>query len=209
MIDGYLEIGLLIYGYSLDEANFEDVVWGIKPHLLGRLPRAAQLIILFNPKLIIFGSGGTQRNGKKEAAWMKDILVERFYDLKEFSAFQGIPLSEETREKIEGAILDEGSKNTRQEARFAMDIFIQHGVNLAIIVSSPDHFMRAVRDALIVAGLKIKILAAHSDTSYGGSVEEVIIVEPRHKLHSLIKRLMQISPKDKNTIKRLENILNF
>ena len=188
-----MKTGILANGYDVDQLNWLDVVWGKPPHLLGRLPRTAQLILRIKPEVIIFGSGSSKKDGKIEAAWMKDTLVDRFYGLKKFSVFQEIHLTEETREQIKGAILETESKNTGEEVKFAMEIFIQQDVQEVIIVSSPDHFERCARDALIAAGSKLRIQATHSDTPYGGNPGEVIIVEPKHPFHSFIKKLMTLN----------------
>jgi hypothetical protein len=101
-------------------------------------------------------------------------------------------------------------------------IFLDRGVEKVILVSSPTHIPRCIRDALAVfqeaefRGLKENLFATASDTGYlGGRVEDVAIFEPPHRgdrgafmTHCLVERIFKIPEiRMDEFLKRLDRLL--
>jgi len=180
--------GVLIHGYSLLSANWEEVVWGFPAKdSMGRLPKGILTAIEEEAMVLVFGTGSSEKDGKIEAAWMRDTVFERFEWLTDFSVFKGqeamLERSKNRLEKI--SVLEIESKNTRQEIKFAFDIFLEKGINEVIIISSPDHISRCLRDALAIVsedkkfiGFSKRLSATPSEVPYSGPASEVIIIEP-------------------------------
>jgi hypothetical protein len=157
---------------------------------MGRLPKGALTVWEENADIIVFGTGASKKDGKVEAAWMRDTLIERFFELPNFSAFQKISLEDlkSLKKKIEkNSRLEIRSKNTKEEIKFAGEVFIKEGVEKVFIVSSPDHVSRCIRDAYLVYSeekefnpLAKRLFATPSQIPYTGrNVGDVKIIEPR------------------------------
>jgi len=179
--------GVLIHGYNVNSPNWLTVVWGNPPDLLGRLPRGVMVAIEEKADIVVFGTGASELNGKIEAAVMRDYLLEHFYNLKQFSVFKKIDLKK-IRERIKDiSRLEIKSKNTREEVKFALQIFKEEGIEKVVLVTSPDHVSRSLRDAYIVAeedetlrNFTKDLFATPSQTTYTDhSVRDVQILEPR------------------------------
>lgn len=196
-----VKIGLLIHGYNVLRQNWQEVVWG-KAHknLMGRLPKGAHTALSLKESVetIVFGTGSSTKDGKIEAAWMRDTLLERFFDLVQFPAFSGMHLDEHAREWIEKtSVLETKSKNTKEEARFAGEIFLEKGISAVILVSSPDHIPRCFRDTYMVYSqsrrlsfLTQRIFATPSQIPYSES-SETLIIEPAHPKYSIFKAQLE------------------
>lgn len=182
------KVGVLIHGYNIEKKNWREVVWG-RGNLMGRLPKGALVTLEEGAEVIVFGTGASQtKEGKIEAEVMRDTLVEQFFRLEDFSAFSRIDLTERVRDRIEKiSRLETESRNTREELQFAGEIFREERIEKVILVSSPDHISRCLRDAYVVFIENIdfypfeqRLYATPSQVSYTGrSVRDVQIIEPR------------------------------
>lgn len=217
-----MKTGVLVHGCHLEAFDWRGIVWGTPPRDLGRIPTAVYVAIKENADVIVFGTGASERAGRKESEVTRDYMIEHFSELKEFSCFEGIPV-DEFREKMEAiSKADRTSMNTLEEMRAAGSIFLEGGIEKVILVSSPTHISRCIRDALAVfqdpgmAVLKRNLYAAASDTSYlGGRVEDVVIFEPPHRgdrgsflTHYIVKRILKIpESKMEGFLKELDSVL--
>ncbi len=180
------KVAVLIHGYSILRTNWEEVVWGDPSgDLMGRLPKGALTAIEERAEVLVFGTGSSEKDGKIEAAWMRDTLFERFSQLAEFSAFRGIRLEEFKDRLKEISVLETKSQNTKEEARLVGEILLKKGVNKVIIVSSPDHISRCIRDTYLAYSederfqqFNKRLFASPCEVSYSGPVSEVEIKEP-------------------------------
>lgn len=217
-----MKTGILVHGCHLEAFDWRNIVWGSPPYELGRIPMAVYVAVREKADVIVFGTGASERGGKKESEVTREYMIEHFSGLKEFSSFEGIPV-EDYREKMETISVAEcDSKNTIEEMRAAGKIFLEKGIEKVILISSPSHVSRCIRDALAVfqepemAVLKRSLYAAASDTSYlGGRVEDVVIFEPPHRgdrgsflTHYIVKRILKI-PESKTDLflKDLDGLL--
>jgi hypothetical protein len=133
-------------------------------------------------------------------------MLEHFDELRQFSCFDGIDIAEHEDRMAAISVAECDSRNTLDEMKAAGRIFLARGVEKVILVSSPTHISRCVRDALVAfqtpetATLKRNLFAVASDTSYlGGRVEDVVIFEPPHRgdrgsflTHYIVKRILKI-----------------
>lgn len=199
--------GVLIHGLHLQTKGWEEIVWGKPPYLLGRLPQGIAVALTEKAGIVVFGTGASERDGKKEAEVTRDFLLDHFLELSKFTDFQGVDLKEAkgTIENISS--LDTLSQNTAQEVRFASRMFQEAGVDKIILVSSPTHISRCIRDAFIACNeddalrhFTHNLFATPSQTCFPGTTAaDVAIVEPPHRpdriansLNVLVQRMFKV-----------------
>ncbi|MEW6741362.1 MAG: hypothetical protein AB1486_01270 [Planctomycetota bacterium] len=201
-----MKTGIVVHGCHLGAFDWRGIVWGTPPHELGRIPAAVHVAIREDADLLVFGTGASERNGRKEGDYSRNYMLEHFASLAEFECFRGVdlPAQEERIESISRAECT--SQNTPQELEAAGRLFLEHGIEKVILVSSPTHIVRCLRDALHVysrpplLALRRNLYAAASDSSYlGGRVEDVVVFEPPHRgdrgsflTHYIVKRILKI-----------------
>ena len=187
--------GLLILGYNCTEPNWEQTVWGALPDRPGRLVKAVAVILEENVDMAIISGGMGVKDGRSEAQWMKDRLYDGLEELREFTIYP--VLQEFTPGQIRGRldkvlVLEEKAKNTAENMKNTGIMFEEAGVEKVIIVTSPDHAPRGLRDALQFWGKDFPRLATNcyvtsSVTFYSlrtpedeeiAKMENVVIFEP-------------------------------
>lgn len=143
--------GVLILSYNVLEPNWEHTVWGFPPDKPGRLVKGAAVMMEEDSKIVVITGGAGEKEGKSEAQWMKDRLYQGLEKLKEFIVYPVLQKysAEEIKRKLdESLILEETAKNTAENMAKTGAIFNEAGVEKVIIVTSPDHISRALRDAI-------------------------------------------------------------
>jgi len=210
-----VRVGVLIHGYHLQAKNWKEVVWGNPPFCPGRVPQGIKIALEEKAKLIVFGTGASERNGKKEAEYTRDYLLEHFFELSNFEAFKKFDLKK-AKDKIQKRIRVEIlSQNTFQEIKFAGQIFKKEKIEKIILVSSPSHLSRCLRDACHLYLNDFLISASPAKTDFA-SPGKVIIIEPSHQkdqaktnLYSFYQKLFQL-PKEKQLelLEKLEPTLD-
>ena len=189
--------GILVHGYNLHAGQWEDVTWGTPPEQTGRVPMGVLVALSEQADVMIFGSGASEKDGLLESEAAARLLWERFDELAGFAVFNGrmpewtrSPAAGRFRRRIESILhLDRASKNTRDEIAHAGRVFVDRGVERVILVSSPTHLPRCLRDACAIyradgdmSGLLRELYAAPSVTAYPGySADDVAIFEPPHR----------------------------
>ena len=201
-----MKTGILVHGCHLEAFGWRGIVWGTPPDELGRVPLSVYLGLQEDAEVIVFGTGASEREGQKEGAYTRQYMLDHFKELGEFACFEGIDL-DEAKPKIEAISAAEGgSLNTIEELQAAGRIFLEKGVEKAILVSSPTHVPRCIRDALTVfqaptfRTLRRNLYAIACDTSYlGGRIDDVVVFEPPHRgdrgsflTHYIVKRILTI-----------------
>lgn len=180
-----MKTGVWVHGFLLQAENWQKIVWGEPPNLLGRVPKAVLVTLEEDAMLLGFGTGASESNGKKEAEFIRDYLLEHFFELAEFTAFKGIDLARARKRIAKVAKTETQSQNTKEEAEFAVDILEECGVEKLFVVSSPVHLPRCLRDycaALEKKKSKILIYATPSQTYWGGPMlSDLVIFEPPHR----------------------------
>ena len=201
---------MLVHGCHLGALNWRGIMWGNPPDEMGRIPKAVSVALQEDADVMVFGTGASEKAGKKEGEYTRDYMLDKFLELSAFSWFSDTALKEARARLAAISICECCSQNTLEEMEEAARIFKKKGVQKIILVSSPTHISRCIRDALVVlhtpelSGLRRHLYAAASDTSYlGGRVEDVVIFEPPHRgdqqaflTHYVVKRIFKIPETD-------------
>ena len=227
-----MKTGVLVHGCNLNIENWRHVAWGDPPHALGRIPQGILVALEAEADVIVFGTGASSKafrwgNSKAEAPVLAEAeyslayLRENFESLKQFEVLSNLeefssPASiTRIRDRVLGKIiLDLESQNTIEEITNAGVVFSSNDVDRAILVSSPSHIVRCLRDATKVyhsdetcKGFRDRISAVPSRTCYEGtSAADVVVVEPPHRpdrhvvpTHRRIQRMLtlqKLEPED-------------
>ena len=215
--------GVLIHGLNLKTEGWKDLVWGTPPDSVGRLPRGVAVAIERRAAVIVLGSGGSDIDGKLEGEYTRDFLLENFSELTQFSLFQGVKV-QNIRPQIEKILQPETrSRNTYEEIKYAAEVFKTAEVTNIVLVSSPTHLPRCLRDACIIFGgdswhssFAQNLYAAPSQTSFQGTAAgDVAIIEPPHQSNgsklsknSLVNRMLKVSNQDEQAfLEDLQDVL--
>ena len=226
-----MKTGVLVHGCHLDAYDWRGIVWGYPDAgELGRAPKGVLVAHQEQADVLVFGTGASERvvdrDGKrvvmKEGEYTLDYLLQHFDELADFPAFGKVDL-EALRRQIEStAVAESRSQNTREEVVEAAEHFLERGVERMILVSSPTHISRCVRDAYSAlesarfARLRHQLFATPSDSSYLGSrAEDVVIFEPPHRadrhsapIHLNVSRILRIPASELGGfLKRLHRLL--
>ena len=220
-----MRTGVLVHGCNLKAENWRHVAWGDPPNMMGRLPQGILMALRFDAEAIVFGTGASRKSfrftesevfGQEllEAEYSLEYLKLHFDDLERFKPFvelmkaKQIQNIRELSEKVFDRLhLDVRSMNTFEEIENAGHIFLQLAVDQLILVSSPTHIVRCLRDATaifrpntILGRFCDKVLASPSITCYEGTTgRDVVVVEPPHRpdrhvipTHRRIQRMMEL-----------------
>jgi len=214
--------GVLIHGLHLQLEGWKDVVWGTPPDSVGRLPKGVAVAVEQRADVIVLGTGASEIDGKVEAEYTRDFLLEHFSELTQFSLFQGIKV-QSVQPQIERILQTETrSQNTYQEIKFAAEIFKTAGVTNVFLVSSPTHLPRCLRDACTVfredqrlSSFAQNLYASPSQTSFHGTAaRDVAIVEPlprqdtaSRNLNNLVHRMLKPGDCEQAFLTDLEGLL--
>ncbi|MEZ6096440.1 MAG: ElyC/SanA/YdcF family protein [Pirellulaceae bacterium] len=232
-----MRTGVLIHGCNLNIENWRHVAWGDQPTLLGRIPQGLLAAYEMDAEVIVFGTGASEkafrlgdspRNGEIlfEAEYSFEYLKMSFDSLKRFGVWRKqVPEANddarwsELKEKLlSRIILDCRSQNTHEELDRAGQIFLEHDLDRIVLVSSPSHIVRCLRDAGSVYDLDgpyskfaNHVLACPSNTCYEGtSPSDVVVIEPPHRpdrhvvpTHRRIQRMLALQRLDQGDLVHL------
>lgn len=224
-----MKTGVLIHGCNLQAENWRHIAWGDAPGNMGRIPQGLLAAMTMNAVVVVLGTGasrkqfnfaGSPQSGRVllEAEYSLAFLENRFDDLLKFKAWsdhcpakdasEWEQLKTSLRQRI---VLDIESRNTVGELECAAKVFLERGCNQIVLVSSPTHIVRVLRDASKVyqqdrryEAFQDNIIAMPSTTCYEGfSAADVVVVEPPHRpdrltipTHRRIKRLLDLQQLD-------------
>lgn len=206
-------MGILVHGCHLEAESWEDIVWGVPPTQLGRLPHAVLLAWeeRAHIKSVVCGTGASRAtDGRLEGQYTVDLLFERLERLREFDSFKAIPLPQLASLLKKVVVPDVISQNTIEEVEVGLKLFAEAHCHKAVLVSSPTHLPRCLACACKVETEQPELFdgsvwASPSDTSYHNfSPSDVVVVEPPHRgdrdtaldrlpFHEMVKRSYMIS----------------
>ncbi|MCY3772781.1 MAG: YdcF family protein [Gemmatimonadetes bacterium] len=228
---GQRKTGILVHGYNLNAERWESVAWGETPDRLGRVPLGVFVALCEQADVMVFGSGASRKNGMLESEATARLLRERFDELVGFSVFEKhLPELKHPdssglyRKQIESVLrLDTESQNTREEIAHAGRVFLDRGVERIILVSSPTHLPRCLRDACTIfeesrelSRLRHGLYAVPSVTGYVGyTAADVAIFEPPHRpdrsgsnISGVVARIHDIPESGRERfVRRLDDLL--
>eukprot|EP00614_Pseudopedinella_elastica_P016818 CAMPEP_0172652950 /NCGR_PEP_ID=MMETSP1068-20121228/243578_1 /TAXON_ID=35684 /ORGANISM="Pseudopedinella elastica, Strain CCMP716" /LENGTH=685 /DNA_ID=CAMNT_0013467373 /DNA_START=80 /DNA_END=2137 /DNA_ORIENTATION=+ len=184
---------ILVHGLHLQADGWEKVVWGdVANQKLGRVPHAIMLAEQEAASIVVFGTGGSEMHGVKEGAFTLQFMKRNIPRLLAFdsvrSHFKGMSnsvLADLANRMAAISVCETESRNTVEELEQACSLFDFAGVNRVILVSSPTHLPRVLRDAITVfeaRGYHPTLLVSPSETCYEGCVAaDVAVIEPGHR----------------------------
>ncbi|CAN0264877.1 unnamed protein product [Pylaiella littoralis] len=141
--------GVLIHGCHLGAKGWRKIMWGDEQQQrLGRLPHGVRLAWEENACVVVLGTGASELDGVVEGRYAVEYLIRNWDKLRGFNeAFSGVDL-ETMREAVQPSLVAEvRSQNTREELIEAGRIFRKENCDRVILVSSPTHVPRCLRDA--------------------------------------------------------------
>ncbi len=194
-----MRTAVVILGYNVDEPNHEHVVWGEPPDRAGRLVKGAAEALAENAD-VVFITGCGEMNGKEGVEIMRDRLYAGLNDLKDFKVY---PIFQHysvisIRERLERAMrleyrrASERLQTTSRTMANIAETLLGERIQKVILVSSPDHVCRCLRDAFIYwqekyPSLIVNLSATPCVTFYSArkpadeeiaKMENVVIFEP-------------------------------
>lgn len=219
-----MKTGILIHGCNLHIENWRHVAWGDPPHRTGRIVQGMLVAALHDPEVIVMGTGASQEpfhfsehpeeeHPLPEAEYSLRYLRQFFDDLGRFEPVRRIladradPSVASLRPLLDRIQLDTRSRNTTEEIENASAVFLQRDVEQVILVSSPSHVVRCLRDAAHLyfrdprfESFRCHLMASPSITCYEGSTPgDVVVVEPPHRpdrhvlpTHRRIQRMLEL-----------------
>jgi hypothetical protein len=220
-----MKTGVVIHGCNLHIENWRHVAWGDPPDRIGRIPHGIVVAQRFDAEVVVMGTGASSEPfhfgnnpdddlALPEAEYSLRYLQEFFSDVIEFrsAALQfGTTNSAEfvlaQARLLDRIVLDLNSRNTVEEICNAADIFLEREIEQIVLVSSPSHIVRALRDAAAIfarerrfARYRDNLLASPSITCYEGSTpDDVVVVEPPHRpdrqvlpTHRRLQRMLEL-----------------
>jgi uncharacterized SAM-binding protein YcdF (DUF218 family) len=132
--------------------QWEEIVLGtphgnIIPTLEGRAVMGLLQAVNFKADHIIFGSGASSKDGLSEARYTQQSTLAYLPQIK-----NALILSEEEctrlRYLVESAVIEETSKSTREEIRYALEFCATECIDRMVLVSSAWHIERCHAEAL-------------------------------------------------------------
>lgn len=184
---------VLIHGCHLRTDGWEQVAWGdSNKSLWGRIPKGVRFAANLNAELIYWGTGASERGGKKESEVTFDLAIKHGIELARLCGKDDNPdpyANTFLRWLQNVSWLDTTTQNTVEEVAACARMCVDRKVDQLTLVSSPFHIMRCHATALQVLGadpafrgLREGLLCHASDTDPAGvSVADVVIVEPPHR----------------------------
>ena len=189
--------GVLVHGCNLHTYQWKRIVWGKPPNELGRVPKGIFIALHEEADVMVFGTGASEKDGLLEADATALLMWDKFDDLQKFSVFEthfpdlkDQAFRDQCRTRIESILkIENTSQNTVDEVTRAGHIFKDHDVEQIILVSSPTHLPRCLRDACVafdndweLSHFRYWLSASPSITGYmGRSAADVAIFEPPHR----------------------------
>lgn len=201
------------------------MAWGDPPHRMGRIPQGVLVARQFQADSIVFGTGASSKEFRfddalsgalLEAEYSLKYLEQNFDNLLHFEAFRkAMPEADVAGDDwarfrefiLSRIVLDTTCQNTIEEIQAAARIFLEKGIQQSILVSSPSHVVRCLRDAISIysqdpqlAPISHLIMASPSITCYEGTTPaDVVVVEPPHRpdrhvvpTHRRIQRMLTL-----------------
>ncbi len=192
---------VLVHGCHLDVPNWEAVIWGDPMNgIYGRVPTALRICDGGGDMVLQIGAGGSAFEGLSEGEWTLKYLQAHLEEVRHLLHSSAAFWETYLRNSI---FLETEASNTPAEILAAFTYCIHAGIQEVVLVSSPEHIMRCLRDALQLREehdvfQHIRVCAQASDVSVAGTnASDVVIIEPPHKggllktdIHQQAKRLI-------------------
>ena len=205
------KVAILIHGCHLQADGWETIVWGNpRKGIYGRAAKGLVQADLHNADLIIWGTGGSQKDGMKESQYTFHYAVSHAQDLPTYRGFDVYQIEAMLKARSH---LDLETQNTTEEIMAALLECHKRGIMELILVSSPTHIARCLQEATKVLAetpSQTLVYATASDTCFAGSIPgDVVIVEPPHRgdlpkwqTHRYVRAMFQVMREGPDTFRR-------
>ncbi len=178
---------VLIHGLHLQAHGWEGVVWGNpEDGTWGVIPRGVILAWQTQATAVVWGSGASERDGKKEAEVMYEMAIERVEVLAKICGATSGALKDFL---VSRSVRDTVAKDTAEELKNTFSLAIGRSIEDIVCVSPASAAPITARKALALslqdpkfAQFKHHVVIAPSDTRYeGGVMEDIVIIAPAHR----------------------------
>lgn len=193
----------------MQSGNWSAVCWGHPPSHLGRGPAALKTALDLDADHLIFGMGGGKADWVAEAPDpIYPILLSNVDELTRFDAFTPAR-RDAAQEMLSNRVVfaPDANGSTMGELHGLKRLLSELGVETLVLVSSPDHLPRCLRDAQRVfeSRHELSIQGAMAQTMATDALPE--IVEKPHRpdrpaddLHATTKRLLGLPANERRRL---------
>lgn len=201
------EFLVLCHGAHLQATNWPELVIGdLTAGKAGRASRAIEMALLYGARGIIWATGASEKDGKKEAIYTYDQVLENIGDIHAYLLDCGAIDDSATLADLRGwivetAIFDVSTQNTTEEVVSAMNTARDYGCRAIVQVSSATHIQRCYAEAVKVnynlpKDEQIRFIPEWADTCFpDSSPSDVVVSEPPHRgdnLNLWLPRLFRV-----------------
>lgn len=178
---------ILIHGLHLAANGWESLVWGDPVNgTFGNIPRGVEFAWRTNADFIYWGSGASERDGKKESEVMYERALLGINELANICNTDPELLRSFLSER---SFKDREAKDTNDEIRSCYDLSLERGITHVTCIPFASQAPLAVRRALWFAledekysKFKHNISIEPSDTRYPEvSMQDIVIFTPPHR----------------------------
>ncbi len=182
-----MKIAILIHGLHTEAHEWESMVWGdFTKNIWGTIPRGIEYAWRTQAELIVWGSGASERDGKKEAEVVYELALSRIDDLAKLCGTNTTTLKTfiETH-----SVKDLDAKDTAGEIKNAFNLCLEREIGDIVLIPIGSQAPIASRRALGLSledekysSFKHHVLIAPSDGRYEGtSMQDIVIIAPAHR----------------------------
>ncbi|MDD5145134.1 MAG: hypothetical protein PHW72_03365 [Candidatus Pacebacteria bacterium] len=203
------KVAVMMLGYNTEKPNFRKVAWGSPPDKPGRLVTSVAVALREEAERLIIAMGAKGKDGRPGSVITEDLLFENIWQLSEFNIMRRI-LKEISVSQIEKSLQKivepfVSRVGTRFKFRDSAKSLYEEGFSRIIIVTSPDHMSRAVRDSFTEwLNPPFSLEFVPSSTLYScedgetpperASMENVVVIEPPSPVGALAKKMLSAGP---------------
>lgn len=182
-----MKTAVLIHGLHVEAHSWEKLVWGeLDKNIWGTIPRGVEYAFRTKADVIVWGSGASERDGKKEAQVTYDLALTRVGELAQLCATDEATLKAFIESK---SVIDSAAKDTAGEVKNTFALAIERGITDIVLIPVGSQAPIASRRALLLAledetyaQFRHHILVAPSDGRYeGSSMNDIVIIAPAHR----------------------------
>jgi hypothetical protein len=182
-----MKTAVLIHGLHLEAHGWESMVWGdLEKNVWGTVPRGIEYAWRVQAEVIVWGSGASVRDGKKEAEVTYELALSRMDDLAVLCGTDSATLKSFVESR---SIIDTEANDTAGEIKNTFVLAMERGITDIVLVPVGSQAPIASRRALLLtleddvfSQFRHRVMIAPSDGRYEGtSMNDIVIVAPAHR----------------------------
>lgn len=205
---------VLIHGLHLQAHSWEKLVWGeLDTNIWGTVPRGVEYAWRTKAEGIVWGSGASELNGKKEAQVTYELALSRIEELAALCGTDRATLRAFVESK---SVIDSAAQDTAGEIKNTFTLAKERGIADVVLIPVGSQAPIASRRALLLAleeetyaQFRHHILIAPSDGRYEGtSMNDIVIIAPAHRGDRVAIQPNVYARKTLDVIQRLSKALD-